>query len=95
MHVFRDMVIVHNNSDTAATGCVITIDDAITGELGNAPAHQAVKLMRSRFRPYVEMDEFYQRGTIRKRLDCSAPSGPVRVEFGPSTEHSVVIPPKK
>lgn len=93
---FRDKVVFTNNTDRALTACVVTIDDAFRADLGAVAPSSTHTIMRSRFRPYVEAEMFYARGSKdNNQIECDTATGRVRVRFEPQVERTVVIPPKE
>lgn len=95
LHAFRDRVVIANKTTTSATACVVVLDGDVRGELGAMPAGQTLTLMRTRFRPYLEPDDFYARANKDKRIDCVADGKPVSVKLGAPVEHTVIIPSKR
>lgn len=92
LFAFRDSVIVRNNTQAPVTQCVIVLDEHLTGELGDLAGGETKTLMRSRFRPYAEPEEFYRRAATKKVMTCNSPGGPVRVTFVAGPEQTVFVP---
>lgn len=95
LFAFRDKLIIRNNKRDALTACIVVVDQALTSEIGTLASGATETVMRSRFKPYVEADEFYRRALIRKDMTCQSPTGPVRVNFVAQPERSVFIPSRK
>lgn len=86
---FGEKVVVTNHTDRAAWDCVVVIDDAIRGELGRLEPRATVTVMRTRFKPYTEVDEFYARAKKAARMECATDQGVVVVRFGDGPEYTV------
>jgi hypothetical protein len=93
---FPDKIIFTNNTTDAVTDCVVLVDGSIKGVIQKAGAGVTVTLMRSRFEPYVEADEFYRRGSLNNNsIECTTPAGRSKVTFEGQVEYSATIPPKR
>lgn len=88
---YGQKVVITNHTDRRLWDCVVAIDQAIHGELGELPARQTVTLMRTRFRPYTEADVFYDRAKQQTILECTAAEGRVQVTFVGGPEYTAPV----
>lgn len=87
---FGEKVVVTNHTDRSFWDCVLIVDDAIRGPLGILSPRQTVTVMRTRFRPYTEVDDFYARARKLTVLECSsADQGRIRVLVEGGPEYTV------
>jgi len=91
---YEDKIVLTNHTTTLVTGCVVTIDDQLRGELGTLAPAQTLTIMRTRFSPYTEAKDFYRRGKTKARMDCQSPTGPVTVHFKMEGEYQMRVDKK-
>lgn len=94
-YVFHDKIVIRNATDTGVSSCTFLVDEAFSADVGAVAGGQTVTVMRTKFRPYVESEEFYRRGSSRKSMTCLASTGWVKVEFSSGPEQRVVVPGRR
>lgn len=92
---FPDKIILANRTPLNFSNCRILLEGGITGELQQLPAGATLTIMRSRFHPYVDANEFFRVGHQPGRMACDTPDGPRSVSFaGTDTDQTVIVPNK-
>lgn len=86
---YADKIVVTNHTDQRAWDCVVIVDEAIRGELGELVPAQTVTVMRTRFRPYTEANDFYARAKKETVMECTTAAGRVLATFDVAGEYTV------
>lgn len=90
---FPDKIILANRTTFNFSNCRILLEGGITGELQQLPSGATMTIMRSRFHPYVDADEFFRVGHQPGRMACDTPDGPRSVTFaGTDVDKTVIVP---
>lgn len=89
---YPDKLVVSNFTADAAERCGVLIDGSIRGDVGTLSPGQTVTVMRTRFSPYTEADDFYAKAKKSTRMQCLVKGQLVEVTFEQTYEGTITTP---